>query len=423
MSGKVFALVCGLAAGGMTAAGQSVSIVAIERVELKQGESTGLAWSVVVAGTGGRGVEVRLSQTLESAVAMSVSPALPGSVALGGNGTLEYTQTLEALGPGEHKIRLRAEIAGLSALHEIEVTILPSGPRQPVLFALQADPAVLPPNSGGLVKFAIRTGGAPEDWDGRVIVRGAGHPFHLQLENASGDAAEPDGSFAGSAGVSTAGLAVGECLEFEAAAGRTVSAPAQVCASNLPATFAPPNEAHLLTDEEGNRLIADEVLVEFKRRTTEREMLEAARLSGATIAGALPEIGIYQLRLSERPRDWNSFKAKMAVIARQPRVQSAEPNGISTTEEATTPNDPLLGQQYALENARVRRAWTIARGGVKVGVVDSGLDMLHEEVQGRILDGWDYVGDDNEPWDGRGHGTHVTGILAGRGNNGLGMGA
>lgn len=36
------------------------------------------------------------------------------------------------------------------------------------------------------------------------------------------------------------------------------------------------------------------------------------------------------------------------------------------------------------------------------------------------LIGWDFVNNDNDPFDEHGHGTHVTGILAARGNNGIG---
>ncbi len=50
---------------------------------------------------------------------------------------------------------------------------------------------------------------------------------------------------------------------------------------------------------------------------------------------------------------------------------------------------------------------------IKVAVVDSGVDMDHPLLKGRVLDGgWDFVDGDGNPDDLNGHGTHVAGIIA-----------
>jgi hypothetical protein len=80
---------------------------------------------------------------------------------------------------------------------------------------------------------------------------------------------------------------------------------------------------------------------------------------------------------------------------------------------------------------------------VVVGVIDSGVDWHHEDLAanlftnpGEIPDngvdddengfvddvrGWDFVNNDNDPFDDNGHGTHVAGIIAAAGNNGIGV--
>ena len=48
---------------------------------------------------------------------------------------------------------------------------------------------------------------------------------------------------------------------------------------------------------------------------------------------------------------------------------------------------------------------------------------LDDDGNGRIDDvhGWDYVDHDAQPQDGNGHGTHVSGTIAARGNDATGV--
>ena len=66
------------------------------------------------------------------------------------------------------------------------------------------------------------------------------------------------------------------------------------------------------------------------------------------------------------------------------------------------------------------RQWLTARGidgtGVRVSVVDSGVDSIHPDLAGRVVDASDRsVSPTGEPVDSTGHGTHVAGIVAGTG--------
>jgi len=64
---------------------------------------------------------------------------------------------------------------------------------------------------------------------------------------------------------------------------------------------------------------------------------------------------------------------------------------------------------------RAPRVWDIGYtgDGVKVGVVDSGIDPHHPDFKGRIAETYSAIGDDGI--DRFGHGTHVAGIIAGDG--------
>ena len=59
--------------------------------------------------------------------------------------------------------------------------------------------------------------------------------------------------------------------------------------------------------------------------------------------------------------------------------------------------------------------------GVKVAIIDTGVDYTHPDLGGcfgsgcKVEGGWDFAYNDADPTDGYGHGTHVAGIIAGNG--------
>ncbi len=58
--------------------------------------------------------------------------------------------------------------------------------------------------------------------------------------------------------------------------------------------------------------------------------------------------------------------------------------------------------------------------GVKVCVIDSGVAYAHQDLFQNYYGGYDFVNNDPDPFDDRGHGTHVTGSLLAR-HNGIGV--
>lgn len=60
--------------------------------------------------------------------------------------------------------------------------------------------------------------------------------------------------------------------------------------------------------------------------------------------------------------------------------------------------------------------------GVKVGVLDTGIDASHPEFKGKNIVFKDFVNNQTEPYDDHGHGTHATGTICGMGSGGTQFG-
>jgi subtilisin family serine protease len=109
-------------------------------------------------------------------------------------------------------------------------------------------------------------------------------------------------------------------------------------------------------------------------------------------------------------------------LKNDPSLENVEPN-FQVSLLDTIPNDSDYGQQYYLTNIRAPQAWdhTTGKPAVIIAVLDSGIDLAHADLVGRIGQGYDFVENDSIPQDQNGHGTHVAGIAAANANNGFGI--
>ncbi|MEJ2085535.1 MAG: S8 family serine peptidase [Acidobacteriota bacterium] len=85
-------------------------------------------------------------------------------------------------------------------------------------------------------------------------------------------------------------------------------------------------------------------------------------------------------------------------------------------------DDPYLYLQYSIESMQVREAHHWARGeGVKIAIVDTGLDASHPDLAGNVARLENFVGDDDSQVAGEVHGTAVAGVIASAAGNGIGI--
>jgi hypothetical protein len=87
------------------------------------------------------------------------------------------------------------------------------------------------------------------------------------------------------------------------------------------------------------------------------------------------------------------------------------------------PDDPLWRQQWGLLHAGGASLWRWGHGSPRVvaAVVDPGVDATQPDLRGRVVAGWNALAGTSNTADDNGHGTRVAGIIAARGNNGIGL--
>jgi subtilisin family serine protease len=99
------------------------------------------------------------------------------------------------------------------------------------------------------------------------------------------------------------------------------------------------------------------------------------------------------------------------------------------TSGAGASNDPSFGNQWALGKIGAEKAWARTTGaGVRIGIVDTGVDLDHEDLAGKVVESTSCVGSNGDQakcqgkaQDDQGHGTHVSGISAALKDNGKGV--
>lgn len=112
-------------------------------------------------------------------------------------------------------------------------------------------------------------------------------------------------------------------------------------------------------------------------------------------------------------------------LSANPEVEYVEADSHGSFESmplpAASPNDPGYPYQGWLDTIAARQAWAVSTGDrITVAVIDSGVDLHHPDLQGRLrADGYNFGDGNASPQDALGHGTFVAGLIAAHCGNGL----
>jgi subtilisin family serine protease len=139
----------------------------------------------------------------------------------------------------------------------------------------------------------------------------------------------------------------------------------------------------------------------------------------------------FTLRL---PAGTADIAAVVRDLEQSPWIEHAEP--VQFASKATTPNDPKYAQQWHHNNhgqgggkpdadLDTPEAWNLTTGNpaTVIAVIDGGFDLLHPDLAGNFVAGYDFLDGDPDPGNPNEfpHATAVSGVAAARGNNGVGV--
>lgn len=164
-----------------------------------------------------------------------------------------------------------------------------------------------------------------------------------------------------------------------------------------------------------------EVLVKLRSSDALTRVQQRYALSLVSRFGARP---IYRLQVTGTVR----VKDVLAAMATDADVLIAEANVSNRSPEARGSIPWTIGRQgdyvaqWAPQSMRLPQAQALTQGaGVRIAVLDTGVDATHPALAGHLLPGRDFVDGDDNPAEvpstsgtigAYGHGTHVAGLIA-----------
>ena len=185
-------------------------------------------------------------------------------------------------------------------------------------------------------------------------------------------------------------------------------------AERLTPTASPPlSDLTFPTAVDSSTYASDHVLVRFASQTTPSQKRSSLSALGSPVGEAVDGTGWVRVAVADQDP-----LAAVALLDADPRVAEVAVDHVR--HAAALPDDPGMGWAPYFDLLRLPRAWDAGTGaGAVVAVLDTGVAGALPDLAGSALPGTSFVGGDPGK-DVNGHGTLVAGVVAARGNNGVG---
>ncbi|WP_051484350.1 S8 family peptidase [Shewanella waksmanii] len=169
-------------------------------------------------------------------------------------------------------------------------------------------------------------------------------------------------------------------------------------------------------------LIDDDFSSSYKLTTSNQQLVDVrARQQQSLVSGLTAKVPNFTLK-AQLSRTQNLIVAEfyeqdLDKVLNDPAVLRVHPS-----------YDLKIQVSDSIQQIKADQVWnlhgenTITGEGTLVAVIDTGIDYTHPDLGGclgsacKVMGGYDFINDDNDPMDDESHGTHVAGIVAANGN-------
>lgn len=180
---------------------------------------------------------------------------------------------------------------------------------------------------------------------------------------------------------------------------------------------------------QGKNRVPGQILVKFKQGTSQQEIDTQINSHHAKMLKKLDKLDVLALKVPEAVQD-----IIITALSKNPNVEFVEPDYYA--QALSAPNDTFFDRQWGLENIGqtikgvvgkedadidAPTAWDTTQNGVKVAILDCGINESHPDLAGKVVDRQDFTTSASGTNDIYGHGTHVAGIVAAVTNNSDGV--
>jgi thermitase len=174
------------------------------------------------------------------------------------------------------------------------------------------------------------------------------------------------------------------------------------------------NGQHVLSADKG--LPANRILIQARNKGSAARAIAA---SGGRLVREIPVSGVQVVELPDTDQE-----GALARVRRESGVVMAEADEVAEAFDLV-PDDPSFPNQWGLAKIQAAQAWDPVIGSsgdpsVAIAVLDTGIDLDHEDLAGKILESVEFSTSDTTD-DLYGHGTHAAGIAAATTNNATGV--